>query len=146
MPAGWAFGTLFYAALAGAALLSGIAAFEVLVVGLADVAGWSRRRAVWTTGAAAFVLALPSMVNLRVFVPWDLTFGSGAQTFGAVVAVATVGWVMSRGDLLRQLGGESPQPLDRFLAGWLRWVIPAAMAAASVWWLLTEVVGAVERV
>jgi NSS family neurotransmitter:Na+ symporter len=146
IPGGWAFGALFYVALGGAALLSGIAAFEVLVVGLSDVVGWSRRRAVWVTGTAAFVLALPPMVNLGIFVPWDLTFGSGAQTFGAVVAVATVGWVMSRSDLLRQLGGEHPSRWDRFLAGWLRWVIPAAVAGAAVWWLLTEAVGAVERV
>jgi len=146
IPGGWAFGALFYVALAGAALLSGIAAFEVLVVGLADVAGWSRPRAVWVTGVAAFLLALPPMVNLGIFVPWDLTFGSGAQTFGAVVAVVTVGWVMSRRDLLRQLGGESPSRLDRFLAGWLRWVIPTAVAGAAAWWLLTEVLGALERV
>ena len=146
IPGGWAFGALFYVALAGAALLSGIAAFEVLVVGLADVAGWSRPRAVWVTGVAAFLLALPPMVNLGIFVPWDLTFGSGAQTFGAVVAVVTAGWVMSRRDLLRQLGGESPSRLDRFLAGWLRWVIPTAVAGAAAWWLLTEVLGALERV
>ena len=146
IPAGWAFGVLFYVGLAGAALLSGIAAFEVLVVGLADVAGWSRRRAVWTTSAAAFVLALPPMLNLRVFVPWDLTFGSGAQTFGALLAVVTVGWVMSRADLLRQLGGDAPGRLDRFLVAWLRWVIPSALLATTAWWLLSEVFGAVRRV
>ncbi|NJD18075.1 MAG: sodium-dependent transporter [Gemmatimonadetes bacterium] len=146
IPGGWALGALFYVALAGAALLSGIAAFEVLVVGLADVAGWSRRRAVWTTGAMAFVLALPPMVNLEVFIPWDLTFGSGAQTFGAVLAVATAGWFMSRAHLMRQLGGEAPSRLDRFLALWLRWVIPTAVAGAAAWWLLTEVLGAAERV
>ena len=146
VPGGWIFAALFYTALAGAALLSGIAAFEVLVTGLADAAGWSRRRAVWVTGTAAFFLALPPMVNLGVFVPWDLTFGSGAQTFGAVAAVATVGWVMPRAALLRQLGGEAPSRMDRFLAAWLRWVIPTAVAGAAVWWLLTAVLGAVEAV
>ncbi len=146
IPEGWIFGFLFFGSLAGAALLSGIAAYEVLVVGLADSLGWSRRRAVGTVGALAFVLALPPMVSLKVFVPWDLTFGSGGQTFGAVLAVVTVGWCMRRGDLLRQLGGESPGRADRFLAGWLRWVIPAAVGAASVWWLLTDVLGTVRGV
>lgn len=146
MPGGWLFGTLFYTALAGAALLSGIAAYEVLVVGLADALGWGRRRAVWTMAAATFALALPPMVNLRIFVPWDLTFGSGGQTFGAVAAMATVGWVMRRGDLLRQLGGDHPGTLDRFLAGWLRWVIPAAVGAAALWWIVTDVLGAVTSV
>lgn len=142
LPAGWVFGTLFFGALGGVALLSGIAAFEVLVAGLVDAVGWTRRRAVAAVGAAALLLALPPMVNLRVFVPWDLAFGSGGQTFGAVAAVVTVGWVMRRGDLLRQLGAEAPSALDRFLAGWLRWVIPTAVLAAAAWWLLTDVLGA----
>jgi NSS family neurotransmitter:Na+ symporter len=143
LPGGWVFGFLFYAALGGAALLSGVAAFEVLVVGLADVAGWGRRRAVWTLGTLAFVMALPPMVNLRIFVPWDLTFGSGGQTLGAIMAVVTVGWIMTRRDLLAQLGGAAPGPLDRFLAWWLRWVIPAAVITAGLWWVLTDVAGAV---
>lgn len=142
LPAGWLFGVLFFGSLGGAALLSGIAAYEVIVAGLMEAAGWSRSRAVWSVAAVVLVLALPPMINLRVFVPWDLTFGSGGQTFGALVAVATVGWAMRRGDLLRQLGGASPSTFDRFLAGWLRWVIPTAVLAASVWWLLSDVLGA----
>jgi NSS family neurotransmitter:Na+ symporter len=142
LPGGWVFGVLFFGSLGGAALLSGIAAYEVIVAGLMEAAGWSRSRAVWSVAAVVLVLALPPMINLRVFVPWDLTFGSGGQTFGALVAVATVGWAMRRGDLLRQLGGASPSTFDRFLAGWLRWVIPTAVLAASVWWLLSDVLGA----
>lgn len=141
LPAGWTFGTLFFGSLAGAALLSGIAAYEVLVAGLCDALGWSRMRAIRTVAASALALAIPPMVNLEIFVPWDLTFGSGGQTFGAVLAVATVGWAMRRGDLLRQLGGDHPTRFDRLLAGWLRWVVPSAVLAASVWWLLSEVLG-----
>ncbi len=141
LPAGWVFGVLFFGSLGGAALLSGIAAYEVLVSGLCDTLGWARRRAIRTVGIAVLLLALPPMINLEIFVPWDLTFGSGGQTVGAVLAVATVGWAMHRSDLLRQLGGDDPSRLDRALAVWLRWVIPAAVAAASGWWLLTEVLG-----
>ncbi len=139
LPGGILFGPLFYGSLAGAALLSGIAAYEVLVAGAGDALGWTRPRAVRVVGLAALVLAVPPMVNLRVFVPWDLTFGSGAQTFGALVAVVAAGWAMRRGDLLRELAGERPGPVDRFLVGWLRFVIPATVLTASVWWLLTEV-------
>ncbi len=146
IPAGWLFGSLFYVALAGAALLSGIAAYEVLVVGLAESLGWDRKRAIWTMAGATLVLAIPPMINLAVFVPWDLTFGSGGQTFGAVAAMATVGWVMARGDLLKQLGGDHPDAFDRFLAAWIRWVVPTAVGAAAVWWLLTDVLGAVAGV
>lgn len=146
LPAGWVFGVLFFGGLAGAALLSGIAAYEVLVAGFTDALGWSRRRATWTVYAVSLVLALPPMVNLEIFVPWDLTFGSGGQTFGALVAVVTVGWVMSRATLLEQLAGARPSSADRALVWWLRWVVPTAVLTAAVWWLLTDVLGAVQGV
>lgn len=142
MPVGWLFGSLFFVGLTGAALLSGIAAYEVLVAGFTDTLGWSRRRAVWTVYAGSMLLALPPMINLRVFIPWDLTFGSGGQTFGALVAVVSVGWVMRRGVLLQQIAGPDPSPLDRLLVHWLRWVVPGAVLAASVWWFLSDVLGA----
>ncbi|HSM60786.1 MAG TPA: sodium-dependent transporter [Longimicrobiales bacterium] len=139
LPGGWLFGPLFFGSLAGAALLSGIAAYEVLVAGLCDALGWERRRAVRAVGVAALLLAMPPMVNLKIFVPWDLTFGSGAQTFGAVLAVVAAGWSMRRADLLLQLAGDRPGRLDRLLVAWMRWVIPVTVLGASVWWLLTEV-------
>jgi len=143
IPAGWIFGFLFFGGLAAAALLSGIAAYEVLVAGFTDALGWSRRRAVWTVYAAAMALALPPMVNLRIFVPWDLIFGSGGQTLGVLVAVVTVGWVMSRASLLEQIAGARASRVDRALVRWLRWVVPAAILAVAVWWLLSDVLGAV---
>lgn len=139
LPGGVLFGPLFFGSLAGAALLSGIAAYEVLVAGVGDALGWTRTRAVRAVGLAAFALAIPPMINLRIFVPWDLTFGSGAQTFGALLAVVAAGWAMRRADLLRQLAGDRPGLLDRLLVHWLRLVIPATVLTASVWWLLTEV-------
>jgi len=139
LPGGVLFGPLFFGSLAGAALLSGIAAYEVLVAGVGDALGWTRPRAVRAVGIAALALAVPPMINLRIFVPWDLTFGSGAQTFGALLAVVAAGWAMRRGDLLRELAGDRPGLLDRLLVGWLRFVIPATVLTASVWWLLTDV-------
>lgn len=146
LPAGWVFGALFFWGLAGAALLSGIAAFEVLVAGFTDVLGWTRRRATWTVYAGSLVLAMPPMISLKVFVPWDLTFGSGGQTLGALVAVVTVGWVMKRATLLEQIAGPDASAADRALVRWLRWVVPSAVMAAAIWWLLTDVLGAVQGV
>ena len=144
LPSGWLFGFLFFGSLTGAALLSGIAAYEVLVAGFTDALGWSRRRAAGTVFLGSLVLAVPPMINLEIFVPWDLTFGSGGQTFGALVAVATVGWVMHRGTLLEQLAADEASVADVWLARWLRWVVPTAVAGAGVWWLLTEVLGTVQ--
>jgi NSS family neurotransmitter:Na+ symporter len=143
IPGGWLFGVLFFGGLSGAALLSGIAAYEVLVAGFTDTLGWSRRRAVWTVYAGSLLLALPPMINLRIFVPWDLAFGSGGQTLGALIAVMTVGWVMRRATLLEQIAGPTPAFSDRMLVVWLRWVVPGAVLAASVWWFLSDVLGAV---
>ena len=142
MPAGWLFGALFFAGLSGAALLSGIAAYEVIVAGFTDSLGWSRKRAVWTVYAGCLLLALPPMVNLEIFVPWDLIFGSGGQTFGALVAVVTVGWVVRRAVLLEQIAGDRASRMDRALTLWLKWVVPAAVLAAAVWWFASEVLGA----
>lgn len=144
LPVGWVFGLLFFGGLFGAALLSGIAAFEVLVAGFTDHLSWSRRRATWTVYAGSLLLALPPMVNLEIFVPWDLTFGSGGQTFGTLVAVLTVGWVMHRATLLEQIAGPDPSGLDRALVRWLRWVVPFGVFAAAAWWLLSDVLGRVQ--
>lgn len=139
VPGGWIFGFLFFAGLASAALLSGVAAYEVLVAGLTDTLGWPRRRAVWMVYGGTLALALPPMLNLAIFVPWDLTFGSGGQTFGMLIAVLTFGWAMSRATVLEEIAGPRPSALDRALVAWVRWVVPAAILAVAAWWLLSDV-------
>jgi hypothetical protein len=86
---------------------------------------------------AAIVLlcAIPPMLNMRVFVPWDLTFGSGMQTLGALIAALTVGWAMNRSRALAALGA----PVWLYL--WIRWVIPGAILMVGVWWLVTDLLG-----
>ena len=91
-------------------------------------------------------VGIPPMINLRVFVPWDLTFGSGAQTLGALTAVVTVGWALSRSAALAQIAGPNPTAFHRLLFAWVRYVIPAAMITVGLWWLLTDVLGAVQSV
>jgi NSS family neurotransmitter:Na+ symporter len=150
IPLGWIFGTVFFASLAGAAFLSGIAAFEVLVAGLTDNTGLDRRNAIWVMGGSVLLLAIPPMINMRIFVPWDLTFGSGAQTAGVLVAVLAVGWGMKKSEVLKELGaksGEGPVTLhSTFLYHWIRWVIPGAILAVGIWWFLTDVMGVLPSV
>jgi NSS family neurotransmitter:Na+ symporter len=141
IPVGWLFGLLFYVGLLGAAYLSDVGAFEVLVAGVVDELGWNRRRAVWTLAGTVFLFAVPPMVNMRVFVPWDLTFGSGMQTLGALFTVLAVGWAIDRSAALRELGGDGPA---RWLYLWLRWVVPVLLLLIGTWWLLTDVLGWVE--
>lgn len=146
IPAGAIFGTLFFVALFGAAFLSDVAALEVLVAGVTDNTPIGRSRAVWFTAAVAFLFALPPMTNMRVFTPWDLTFGSGFQTLGALVSVIAVGWFLDRSQVMKELvagegsgAGEPAPPV--WLYYWLRFVIPGAILAVGAWWLLTDVFG-----
>lgn len=132
-------GAVFFAALAAVAFLSALAALEVLIAGLTDNTGLSRRRATaWMTGAV-MVAAVPPMLNMRVFVPWDLTFGSGMQTLGALVAAVTFGWALNRGAALRELAGEGAEGSARLLYLWVRWVIPGAILAVGAWWVASQV-------
>ena len=146
IPAGWMFGFLFFTGLLGAGYLSDVGAFEALVAGLVDNTAMSRGRAVTLTSAAVFIVAIPPMINNRIFVPWDLTFGSGMQTLGALVAVLTVGWCINRSSALRELGSGGGRPVPMWLYYWIRYGIPVAIITAGIWWLLTNVLGTVKSV
>ncbi len=146
IPAGWLFGLLFFIGLLGAGYLSGIAAFEVLVAALTDNTRLSRQKVVWLVAAVCFVIAIPPMINNQIFVPWDLTFGSGMQTLGALVAAVTVGWAMNRSDALRALSEGAPRPVPVWLYLWIKWVIPGALLLVGVWWFVTDVLHATSGV
>lgn len=137
LPAGGLFGLIFYVGLLGAAFLSEIGAFEVLIAGLVDNTRLSRNGATWTLAAIVFVIAMPSMINLEIFQVWDLTFGSGMQTLGALLAVITVGWLLHRATVLDQLGGDRPGV--RFLIWWLRLAVPGAILTVGIWWIVSDV-------
>ncbi|MEW5915163.1 MAG: sodium-dependent transporter, partial [Gemmatimonadota bacterium] len=141
MPLGWIFGFLFFVGLLGAGYLSDVAAFEVLVAGLTDNTRLTRRRAVLVMAVATFVLAIPPTINNAIFVPWDLTFGSGMQTLGAFVAVVTFAWCLDRGTALAELQSGGERPLPSWLIYWIRFGVPAAILTVGIWWLLTSVFG-----
>jgi NSS family neurotransmitter:Na+ symporter len=135
MPAGWLFGLLFFLGLFGAAFLSDVAAFEVLVGGLVDNTRLTRRRAVLLTCAAVFCLAVPSMVSLKIFVPWDLTFGSGMQVLGSLLAVTTAVWFIGKAEALKELSQGSRKPFPLFLFWWMRAIVPIAILIVGFNWL-----------
>ena len=143
IPFGWLFGFLFFAGLFGAAYLSDVAAFEVLVAGLTDNTRVTRTRAVWIMSAVVFLLAIPPSINNRIFIPWDLTFGSGMQTLGSLLAVVTIGWCVNRS---AALGAEGGAGVPAWLFYWIRFGIPAAILSVGVWWLMTSVFGTIAGV
>ena len=141
IPAGWIFGFLFFLGLLGAGYLSDIAAFEVLVAGLTDSTRLTRKSATWMIAAVVFVLAIPPTINNAIFVPWDLTFGSGMQTLGALMAVVTLAWFLDRGKALAELSSQGERPVAPWLFHWIRFGVPAAILAVGIWWVMTSVIG-----
>ncbi len=91
--------------------------------------------------AVVFLIALPPMINMEIFVPWDLTFGSGMQTLGALLSVVTVAWVIRRSEALKALAADGEEAPPLWLYYWLRFVIPGAIVLVGLWWLLTDVLG-----
>ena len=146
LPAGGIFGFLFFTGLLGAAYLSDVAAFEALVAGITDNTTIPRRKAVWMMAAAVFLLSIPPTINIGIFVPWDLTFGSGMQTLGSLLAVLTIGWCVGRSKALAELSSRGEHPVPTWLLYWIRFGIPVAILTVGIWWLLTSVLGVLRSV
>jgi len=139
MPVGWLFGLLFFLGLFGAAYLSDVAAFEVLVGGVVDNLKIERKKAVMFICSIVYVLAIPPMINFKIFVPWDLTFGSGMQVLGSLLAVITTAWCIKRSESLKELSEGRAKPFPLFLYWWIRIVVPSAILFVGVNWLLESV-------
>jgi len=139
IPGGPVFAFLFFASLSSVALLSSIAALEVVIAGVTDNTRMGRTPAAWGAAGLILLLSMIPTLNLGVFVPWDLTFGSGIQTAGALLAVLTVGWSLDRATALRELSRGSRRPFPIWLFWWLRVVVPGGILAVGVWWFLSEV-------
>ncbi len=135
MPAGWLFGLLFFLGLFSAAFLSDVAAFEVLVGGLTDNTRLTRQKAVLFICAIVMFLAIPSMISLKVFIPWDLIFGSGMQALGSLLTVITIGWFIKRSESLKELSMGMRKPFPLFLFWWMRVVIPIAILIVGLNWI-----------
>jgi NSS family neurotransmitter:Na+ symporter len=139
MPAGWVFGLLFFLGLFGAAYLSDVAAFEVLVGGIVDNTDMERKKAIIVICAIVYVLAIPPMINFKIFVPWDLTFGSGMQALGSLLAVIAAAWCIKRSESLKELSEGRNKPFPIFLYWWMRIVIPTAILFVGINWILESV-------
>jgi len=139
MPLGWIFGFLFYASLFGAAFLSDVAAFEVMVGGLVDNTKLSRKKASLICCVVVFGLAIPPMINYKIFVPWDLIFGSGVQVLGSLMTVLTVGWCIGRSSVLKRIAQENDRPFYKILFGWIRFGIPSAILLVGLNWFIQSV-------
>jgi SNF family Na+-dependent transporter len=113
-----------------------VAAFEVLVGGITDNTQTERRKAVWRVCGVVFILAIPPMINFKIFIPWDLAFGSGMQALGALFAVITAVWFIRRSSALKELSQGRTKPFPVFLYWWMRIAVPIAILFVGVNWIL----------
>lgn len=133
MPAGAWFGLLFFASVFLVALLSLMAAYEVVVQALTEHLGWPRRRALLVVGAGELVLAAPALVSLGYVEQSDFIWGSTMQPLGGAIAVVALVWFAGRRWAVAELG---PQAARAPVWLWLRWVVPGAILASLAfgWW------------
>ncbi len=125
IPSGAAFAVLFFGLVFFAAFLSDVAAFEVLVAGVVDEHGWSRRNAVITFCVAAMLLAVVPMFSLDYILKSDLLWGSTMQPLGSAFALLGLAWVVGLGRALDEANkGNSGRPLGAFWFYWIKYVVP----------------------
>ena len=125
VPAGALFAALFFGLLFFAAFLSDVAAFEVLVAGVADGHGWSRRTAIAVFCVAALALGIVPMLSLDYILKSDLFWGSMMQPVGSAMALIGLGWVVGLGRSLEEANrGNRENPVGPLWFFWIKYVIP----------------------
>jgi NSS family neurotransmitter:Na+ symporter len=129
MPGGEVVGGFFLLALALVALLSYLAALEVVVDGLTSIPALKlrRRRAINLVGMLQMLLILPTAMAPSLIGYLDLIFGSGMQLFGSVLAVIALSWGLGAATVVQQIVPAASAAVARLTVAWLRWVVPAAL-------------------
>lgn len=135
LPGGGVFAVLFFLSVFLVALLSLVAAYEVVVAALVDHAGWTRGRALAVLGVVQLVLASPAVLSPGAYIGWsDFVWGTTMQVLGGGVAVVAFAWSLGRPRALAAagLGGTA----GRIFLVWVRWVIPLGVLATLIfgWW------------
>ncbi len=80
------------------------------------------------------------MINYKIFIPWDLTFGSGMQAFGSLFAVLTAAWGIKRAEALKELAEGRGKPFPKLLYWWIRIFIPAAILFVGINWAIESLI------
>lgn len=142
LPGSLLISTTFFILFVFTALTSSIALVEVIVANLIDLLGWSRRKAVLSTGAACFIFGIPSALaqSNSLFKNWEQIYGK--NFFATVDDLASI-WLLPIGGLLIALYTgwvlEKKIAEEEFTEGtrlsWLwrpwiffmRWVVPVAI-------------------
>ena len=130
MAGGAVFGLMFFGSVFLVAMLSQMAAFEVVVDGLASGLHWPRKRSVVAVAIASSLLAVPAIFIQGYVETSDFLWGTTMQPVGALLAVLAFAWCLHRGDALAQLRANTHLPIPEWLFYWIRFGLPIGIAAA----------------
>lgn len=131
MPLGRPLAVLFFLGLTFAAFTSLISMIELTVRTLTD---WkvSRRRAVSLTALGAFLLGVPSALNLSVLGNQDFVWGVALMISGAFIAYLVTLYGPAR--LSGEVSADDDWRLPRVWQAVIRWAIPLQAVVLLVWW------------
>ena len=142
MPGGRWLAALFLSGWALVALLSIIGTLEAIVGSLVDLRpGSSRGRWTLLVTGALIVAMIPVAWHPQHIGTLDLVFGSGMFMFGALMAAIGAGWGLGKMTVAREIRlGLSPR-MERWLTAWIRWVVPLALGAILLGFLISTLTG-----
>jgi neurotransmitter:Na+ symporter, NSS family len=142
LPGALIISTTFFILFVFTALTSAIALVEVVVANLIDLLGWSRKKAVLSTGLACFIFGIPSALSgsNTLFANWSLIYGKNFfETIDSLVSVWMLpigglmiaiftGWVFDR-EICKEefMQGSSFKWLWRPWLFFIRWIAPVAI-------------------
>ena len=127
MPAGAWFGIVFFLSVFMVAMLSLIAAYEVIATTLEESLAWSRKRSLLIIAVVEIALALPAYTVAGYIGTSDLIWGSTMQPLGAALAVIALTWCVGRAGTLEEMRSASGPVVPVFVFYWIKYVIPAAI-------------------
>lgn len=133
MPVGDLFGAIFFGSVFAVALLSLVAAYEVIVAALGDGLAWSRRRALVAVGLSQIALSVPALVINGYIGVSDLIWGTTMQPVGAVIAVIALTWCIGTRRALEEMRRNSCLPVPVWLFHWIKYGIPVGIAGTLVY-------------
>lgn len=144
LPGSLLISTTFFILFVFAALTSAIAFVEVVAANMMDLYGWSRRKAVLTTGALCFTFGIPSALSEAsfVFTGWEEIFGrSFFTTIDDLVSIWVLpvvallvslytGWFLDQNIAKEEFSEGCKRPaLYHVWLFFVRWIAPIAILA-----------------
>ncbi len=133
MPGGHWFGALFFVSVYIVAMLSLMAAYEVVIAAASDGFSWTRRRTIFCLVIVQLLLAIPALLIGDYIAYSDLFWGATMQPLGGAIAVIALTWCIGRTRALEEFRRSAKLPIPTWLFYWLKFGVPIGIIATLVY-------------